>query len=355
MPEESLGQPKPRDEEALQPGTVVASSYRVVRTLGRGGMATVYLVKHVHMHKTFALKLLHDDAMESKDIVARFEREAVASANIEHPNVARATDFGRIPGGACFLVLEYIEGLRLRDLIDKGAMSPRRALAITRQVLSGLGAAHRLGFVHRDLKPENVMLLKTPHEGDLAKVLDFGIARANAHGQGVPAAPQLTLLGTIFGTPEYMPPEQARGVTVDGRADLYGVGVMLFEMIAGRRPFDGKPMELITKHVLVTPPELTSPRGKVPREVRTLVEKLLEKEPANRYADADAAIEAVDRALDAVTQGKTSRRPPAAERGGWFARVSRDYDVPERKLRILALALAAIAVLLVVFIVIRSS
>src|SRR4051812_22546544 len=160
----------PQEPEELQPGTIVASSYRVVRTLGRGGMATVYLVKHVHMHKTFALKLLHAEAMESKDIVARFEREAVASANIEHPNVARATDFGRIPGGAFFLVLEYIDGLRLRDEIEKGPMSPRRALSITRQVLAGLGAAHRLGFVHRDLKPENVMLLQRPDGGETAKV-----------------------------------------------------------------------------------------------------------------------------------------------------------------------------------------
>ena len=312
-------------------------------------MATVYLVKHVHMHKTFALKLLHADAMESTDIVARFEREAVASANIDHPNIARATDFGRIPEGACFLVLEYIEGPRLRDVIEQGPMSPRRALQVTRQVLSGLGAAHRLGFVHRDLKPENVMLLQRPDGSETAKVLDFGIARANAHGQGAAAIPQLTLLGTIFGTPEYMPPEQARGMTVDGRADLYGVGVMLFEMIAGQRPFDGKPMELLTKHVLVTPPTLTSSRMKLPKEVRALVETLLQKDPDDRYADADAALEAVASARGGG--GAKSRRTPPF---GWFQRISREYGVPERKLHVIAFGLAALLLSLILVVAIKS-
>jgi serine/threonine protein kinase len=352
MPSVGLGGEPPLEDAVLEPGTVVASSYRVVRTLGRGGMATVYLVKHVHMHKTFALKLLHSEAMESKDIVARFEREAVASANIEHPNVARATDFGRIPDGAYFLVLEYVDGLRLRDLLDKGPLSPRRALGITRQVLAGLGAAHRLGFVHRDLKPENVMLVKRADGTDIAKVLDFGIARANAHGQSVPAVPQLTLLGTVFGTPEYMPPEQARGLSVDGRADLYGVGVMLFEMIAGQRPFGGKPVELLTKHVLVSPPTLTSPSGRVSREVRKIVETLLEKDPKDRYADADAAIEAVDEALESIkrARGGTSRRPGE----GWFSRISREYGVPVGRLYAVAIGVVVVVALLVGLVVLKN-
>jgi len=283
------------------PGAIIGARYRVVRKLGEGGMGAVYLVEHVHMRKSFALKLLRGETLPSSEMVARFEREAMAAGNIDHPNVAKATDFGRLCDGECFLVLEYVRGTSLRDVLDGGPILPARALGIARQILAGLGAAHTLGFVHRDIKPENVMLVAREDGADEVKILDFGIARAESRVEGdIAGGPLLTRVGMIVGTPEYMSPEQAVGQPVDGRADLYAVGVILFEMISGVRPFEGDAMTLLGKHVAVLPPELTSPLAPLTSELRCLVETLLAKSREERPADAAAAIAAVDHALTSL-------------------------------------------------------
>jgi serine/threonine-protein kinase len=290
--------------DEIAPGTIVASRYRVVRKLGEGGMGSVHLVEHVHMRKTFALKLLHAEAMRSPDLVARFEREAVASGNIEHPNVAKATDFGKMPDGSYFLVLEYVEGQSLREVIAMGALVPLRALSIARKVLSGLGVAHDLGFVHRDIKPENILLVGAGKEIE-PKILDFGLARVvEMSGQ------QLTRAGIVCGTPSYMAPEQALAQPVDLRADLYAVGVLLFEMISGNKPFTGDTLEILGKHVAAPPPALTSPHGEIMPETRALVDALLSKSPDQRPANAKAAIALVDAAVASLTKDATIAAMP---------------------------------------------
>src|SRR4051812_15506702 len=195
--------------DALAPGTIVADRYRIESPLGEGGMGAVYLAEHVHMRKRVALKVLHAEWSRSPDIVARFEREAIAAGKIAHPNVAAATDFGRLPDGTFFLVLEYVSGGTLRSALEGGALETSRALKIVRGIGMAIGAAHAKGIVHRDLKPENVMLLARDGDPDFVKVLDFGVAKvevasvsAGAAGTPGTTAAALTKVGSIIGTPD---------------------------------------------------------------------------------------------------------------------------------------------------------
>src|SRR5688500_474935 len=233
-----MSSPVITDRDAADPrlGTVLAERYRLHSLLGEGGMGKVYAAEHVLMKKRLAVKVLHRELTLVPEVVARFEREAMAAANIDHPNVAAATDFGRLADGSVFLVLEFVQGRSLREEIALGPMAVERALHIARQIGSGLRGAHLHGIVHRDLKPENIMLVEKEGDPDFVKVLDFGVAKVpigEVPTQGTP----ISRAGMVFGTPEYMAPEQALGEPVDGRADLYALGVMLFEMLAGERPF----------------------------------------------------------------------------------------------------------------------
>jgi serine/threonine protein kinase len=170
------------DSTALAAGTVIAERYRVQHLMGEGGLGAVYQVEHVHMRKTFALKVLHGGNNAHPEVTARFEREAIAASHIEHPNVASATDFGRLPDGSFFLVLEYVAGRTLRSELKGGALPLERALRITRGIVAGVAAAHARGIVHRDLKPDNIMLVDKPGQPDFVKLLDFGIARIESVG-----------------------------------------------------------------------------------------------------------------------------------------------------------------------------
>lgn len=286
-------------------GNVVAERYQVDQLLGAGAMGRVYRARHVHMQKQVALKVLHRDTSENAEIVTRFEREAVAAGRINHPNVAGATDFGRLADGSFYLVLEYVQGKSLGALLDEvGALPLPRALSITTQILSALAAAHRADIVHRDLKPDNVMLLigdappqstlggGAPASEDVVKVLDFGLAKLQRTD---PADTQLTMAGAIYGTPQYMSPEQAAGAEVDHRADLYAVGVMLFEMLSGKPPFQAEQMmPLLIKHMTEDPPPLPD---SVPRTVRRIVSRLLEKKPELRFQSADEVLVALAEAV----------------------------------------------------------
>lgn len=296
------------EPERLAVGTILADRYKLQRLLGEGGMGAVYLAEHVLMRKRCAIKVLHRE-IASSEILARFKSEAIAAANIGHPNIAAATDFGELPDGSFFLVLEYVAGDSLRKALQDGALPVARALRIARGVLSALGAAHEKGVTHRDIKPENIMLLEGAAD-DRVKVLDFGIAKlddgALSHDQGR----GLTRMGAIYGTPEYMSPEQATGRAVDGRTDLYAVGIMLFEMIAGRLPFQGgEVVEILAQHVTKRPPPLTSPRAPadVTTAVEELVSRLLSKVPDERPRDAAEAIALIDEALASLP---TEREAP---------------------------------------------
>ncbi len=276
-------------------GTVLAGRYRIESLLGSGGMGSVYRAEHVLMRKACAVKVLHREMTQVKEVVARFEREAVAAARIEHPNVATATDFGQLENGSFYLVLEFIEGKSLSQLIaDVGPLPEGRALLITRQIADALAAAHGAGIVHRDLKPDNVMLVTKDGASDFVKVLDFGIAKIKIEEPG-PGQQALTRLNTVMGTPEYMSPEQARGEPVDLRADLYTVGIILYEMLAGTSPFrHDEFVVVLTKKLTEDPPALPA---HVSAAARELVDELLQRSPDDRPQTAASLVERVDAIL----------------------------------------------------------
>ena len=311
-------------------GKVLGQRYLMERLLGEGGMGAVYQAQHTHMRKRLAVKVLHPEMSRLPEVVARFEREAMVAAHIEHPNVAAATDFGKLEDGSFFLVLEYVEGKSLRSVLSRGRMELGRALHIVRQIASGLARAHALGIVHRDLKPDNVMLVTREGDPDFVKVLDFGIAKVPvgefvARSSGPVAIspggsrdappPVLTQVGMVYGTPEYMAPEQALGHEVDARADLYALGVMAFEMITGVRPFEHESkVVLLGMHVTAAVPTMNdrAPDAGVPREIEAIVARLLAKDANERFRDARQLIEELDAcAADLAAQGRITDVPAA--------------------------------------------
>jgi hypothetical protein len=302
-------------------GTLVAGRYRVVRKLGEGGMGTVYLATHEALRKPVALKVLSGRGSADKETVARFEREAVAAANLRHPNIAEATDFGRLPDGAFYLAMEYVEGKTLRALLaaSPAGLAPARAIAILRQIAAALARAHAADVVHRDLKPENVIVFDGPAAKDSVKVIDFGIARIQSATFGGPGA-ALTLAGAVFGTPEYMAPEQVLGQPVDARADQYAFGVTAFELLTGRVPFTGEEMgQILMKHVNAPIPRASDTARHLPGAASATLEKVLAKRPGDRFPDIEQACKALEAALSAPASGggtlmidPSAPRPPMA-------------------------------------------
>jgi serine/threonine-protein kinase len=309
--------PAPPASTELSPGDVVGDRYRVQARLGEGSMGVVYRVEHVHMRKSFALKVLDPEWAKTPDAFARFEREAVAAGSIASPHVAQATDFGRLADGSCFLVLEYVGGRTLRAVLGR-AMPPNRALWIARGIVAATEAAHAQGVVHRDLKPENIMLVDREGDPDFVKVLDFGLAKLVGAAAEAPSSRVLTRTGAIVGTPRYMAPEQATGQRIDARADLYSIGAILFEMLTGSVPFEGDPMSVLRQLVLydVPPPLPRSVQSAVGPRVEQMVGRLLAKAPKARFASASELAVELDGCLAALTQGGETRtgerpRPPA--------------------------------------------
>ncbi len=285
----------------LEAGAVIAERYKILALLGEGATGTVYAAEHVLLHKKVAVKILHSELTEMPDGVARFEREAMATARIDHPNVASAVDFGKLADGSMFLALEYVEGKSLREVVSHGPLGMRRALHIARQIASALAAAQALEIVHRDLKPENVMLVSKGDDNDFVKVLDFGIARVPVE-EGALGSPQaLTKAGAVFGTAEYMPPEQGIGQKVDTRADLYALGAMLFEMIAGVRAYAIRPnLGILAQQITLPLPTFAerAPGIDVPPSLEKLVTRLLAKRPQERVQRADDLVKAIDDILE---------------------------------------------------------
>jgi serine/threonine-protein kinase len=322
---------RPGGPESLV-GKILSGRYFIERLIGEGGMGAVYQAEHTHMRKRLAVKVLHPEMSRLPEVVTRFEREAMAAAHIEHPNVAAATDFGKLDDGSFFLVLEYVEGKSLRDALNEGRLELGRALHVTRQIASALGRAHALGIVHRDLKPENVMLVTREDDADFVKVLDFGIAKVPVgamFGENKAPGQALTQLGMVYGTPEYMAPEQALGQPVDARADLYALGAMAFEMITGARPFDHESkVTLLGMHVTAPIPRMAdrAPDASIPAEVDAIVGKLLAKEAGARFADAKELVEALDatgaalvargRISEPLPKSRIAPRPSSADASG---------------------------------------
>jgi serine/threonine-protein kinase len=281
---------------------VLARRYEVVRRVGVGGMADVYLAEDTQLGRQVALKILHPQYAGDASFVERFRREALSAAKLQHPNIVQIYDSGQ-EGDFNFIVMEYVEGRSLKDYLSEvGQLEIREAARVAGEVLTALAYAHRTGLVHRDIKPGNILL----SDDGKVQVTDFGIARAEAGST-------MTQTGTILGTAYYLSPEQAQGLPLDGRSDIYSLAVVLYEMLTGRRPFEGdSPVSIAYKHVREMPRPPSNFREDIPRPLEAIVLNGLAKRPEDRYSSAAL----MRRDLEAFVAGKevtASLKIPAPE------------------------------------------
>lgn len=272
-------------------GTQIDGRYEVVRCVGQGGMGTVYEVQHLRLKKRFAMKVMRRDLTELPDFTARFEREAMSTSKQKHPNCVAVTDFGHAETGELYLVMEYLEGRPLTELMGR-PMPVSKTLDVVRQILLALQHAHSTGIVHRDVKSDNVMLVDGADKGWLVKVLDFGLAvpapaRADEH--------RITETQLVCGTPTYMAPEQAAQTGVDERSDLYAVGVILWYLLTGRPPFSAdNPVDLLKRKMTQSAPRLNRVApGVFSKSLQRAVATALQRRPEDRFASAEAFLEAL--------------------------------------------------------------
>jgi serine/threonine protein kinase len=287
----------------LAPRTTIGMRYQIVSLLGRGGMGHVYRAEHLLLRKEVALKVL--DAQLAGDLGSRFEREARATARLDHPSCVRVLDYGRATDGLQFIAMELIEGPTLAAMLADGArLSVSRAVWIARNLLAGLAHAHQSGILHRDVKPENVMFALR-RDALRPVLIDFGLARLRDEGP-------LTAAGMCVGSPSYLAPERLLGRIYDARADVYAVGVVLYEMLAGARPIAGStPQEILRGHVDRPPRPLRALRPDVPAALEAVVARALAKDPSRRFADAEAMMSAlaeVPLAIDGPAPAPALRR-----------------------------------------------
>ncbi len=280
-------------------GTTVAGRYKVIKPLGEGGMGQVYLAEHVAIEKRIALKVLHAEYAHKGDIVARFQQEAISASRIKHPNVLDVFDFGQLENGCFYLAMEFLEGHDLAHDIQKTrVLEPYRGLRFALQICRALSAAHGKGVVHRDMKPENVFLQRTGDGEEIVKIVDFGIAQLRTNEEAAAGATKrrLTRTGMIFGTPEYMAPEQAAGKHADLRSDVYAVGIILYEMFTGAVPFTGETfLGVLSKHLSETPPPMATvfPQLTISYELQAVIMRALEKSPEQRYQSMNELAQAI--------------------------------------------------------------
>jgi eukaryotic-like serine/threonine-protein kinase len=297
-------------------GKVISDRYLVHELIGHGGMGAVYRGEQVHLRKRVAIKVLQPDKARMAELAIRFEREAIAGAHVDHPNVVAATDFGKLEDGSQFLILEYVEGTPLNDLLEKGPLPLERALSISRQIVQALAAVHDKSIVHRDVKPQNILIA----DRDQVKLLDFGLAKVRVEllsdaSRNAKPGPALTAKGVVMGTFAYMAPETLRGMeAVDARSDLFALGVVMYEMLTGKRPFDEKEPVRLFKQVCsedAPPMRLRAPEANVPPRIEAIVMKLLEREPDRRFGSANELCAALDEAT--ATLGKESAKEKETE------------------------------------------
>ncbi len=274
-------------------GTVIDGRYLVERILGEGGMGVVYLGRHKSLDKRVAIKVLKRELAEDRDMLERFFNEARAASSIGSEHIVDISDFGMLPDGSAYFVMELLDGRSLGEMMDELKIVPTpRLLKVARQIGQALSAAHAAGIVHRDLKPDNIMLIQRGNEPDFVKILDFGIAKVTN------AATRLTRTGSVFGTPHYMSPEQAAGLSVDSRGDIYALGIILYEMACGKVPFDSDNyMGILTQHMYKAPPPprtLVVPPNAVSPGLEAIIMKCLTKKPEGRYQTMDALVADMD-------------------------------------------------------------
>ncbi len=283
-------------------GRIIKGQYRIRSLIAQGGMGAIYEAEHVTTGERYAMKALLEDAANQLEITRRFEREALAMKRLAHPNIVELLDVGAVEDGTLYVVMELVRGPTVRALLDRGALPARRALVIARQVLEALAHAHAQGIVHRDLKPENIMLA-TVGEGERAyeraKLLDFGLVKLLGDSDD-----RLTRTGVVSGTPAYIAPEQALGRPVDERADLYALGVIVFEMLTGWQPFRSPdPTTLMRMHAAAPVPSLASAAPGGPfctAQMELLVGRALAKQPGLRWANAEQMMVGLDDAFRSI-------------------------------------------------------
>ena len=280
----------PADGTALKPkvsadplvGQVIAERYIVLKRLGEGGMGRVYLAEHVKMNRQCAIKVMSAGLVNDAESAKRFAREASSAARVIHPNVAAVFDYGE-SDGLIYIVMEYVDGEPLSRIIEREKLlQPHRALDLARQVLDGLAAAHELGIVHRDLKPDNIIITQTRSGREVAKVVDFGIAKAMQEGEEA-----LTRTGLVIGTPEFMSPEQLLGDPVDSRSDIYSLGCILYQMLTGTPAFQATTREqMIKRRLTEEPPHPRTLNAEISPTLDTVVHRMLARSPQERYRSA---------------------------------------------------------------------
>jgi eukaryotic-like serine/threonine-protein kinase len=297
---------------------ILGGEYQVLEKIGTGGMGSVYKASQPAMNRMVAIKILHPKLANRKDLTSRFRREARAMSQLSHPNTVKVFVYGEMEDdGSLYIVMEMLEGRNLNQTVRKeGPIPSDRAIPILIQVCGALQEAHDLGIVHRDLKPENIFLSRQGGINDYPKVLDFGLAKVTER-QMQPGSIILTQEGMVFGTPEFMSPEQAQGKTLDARSDIYSLAVILYELLTGKLPFSAKtPMEYIQKHVtepIIPLSERVADR-QFPKGLDEVMARALSKKPENRFQTAAEFAEALRPFGGAAAQALPSLRPdkPAA-------------------------------------------
>lgn len=314
-----------KDGARLQPaapadpfvGKVLLDQFRIDEAIGAGGMGTVYRAHQTTLGRDVAVKILHPELAQHPDATRRFHREARVATSLEHPNLVRVLLFGELPDDAgLYLVMEYLRGRSLTQVLrEDGALEVGRAIHVATQVCAAIGMAHQQGIVHRDVKPENVMLVPRHGDPDFVKVLDFGIARVLWDEQTA-----MTQSGVIFGTARYISPEGASGEPTDARSDVYSIGTLVYQLLAGVTPFDAStPVAMLMKHIHDQPPPLRSVGhgGRVPPAIAEVVMRSLRKNPLERYSDAGDLAAALIGAAE-----RSGVASPSSSRGSWSPRLS---------------------------------
>jgi len=291
---------------------ILNGQFQILQKIGSGGMGAVYKALQPEMNRMVGVKILHPKLANRKDLVSRFRREARAMSQLSHPNTTKVFMFGELEDGSLYIIMEFLEGKNLNQTVrGEGPFPMERALPVLIAVCGALDEAHKAGIIHRDLKPENIFLVQSAGLRDYPKVLDFGLAKVTER-ELRPGSVMLTQEGMVFGTPEFMSPEQAQGKTLDARSDIYSLAVILYEVLTGKLPFDAKtPMEYIQAHVTKPPISLDErvPGKKFPPGLAGVLTRALEKAPEKRFASAAAFAQALKPFAGMAGKGFTAMMP----------------------------------------------
>lgn len=326
----------------FQPGMIIRNKYEILARIGVGGMGAVYKGRHVTFNELCAIKVVNDSIADDKNFLQRFQTEAVITRKLRHPNAVRVDDFDYTDDGRPFIVMELVEGRNVGEILQsEGPLPVARAIRIAIEAARALGAAHELGFVHRDIKPGNIVLTTNEQGREVAKVLDFGIAKLRqAIGDSQPAI-TMTMTGMVVGTPMYMSPEQFMGKKaageIDGRTDLYSLGVVLYEMVTAKPPFEGDTLyTIMMQHIEgnVRPPNELAPELGIPPELSRVILKSIDKARESRFQTAEEFIEALERVSDEASSNSRAESSAVVESSAVpapAARSSQIADVPAKQ------------------------